>query len=166
MVKLFFPQQRLVGISLVFLALTGCVTSQDAQDNAKSVDENPVVMLPQPPEPDAATFPRPPVRPEIAPAKPRKAAPVAPFPTVREAGDLIGKSEAEIYVLLGPASGKREDTTATVLEYQFGKCSLDLFLYMDVENKVFRTLAYDVKGDGRNVRDEDCTAILQGQAHE
>lgn len=154
---------RFAGVCAAVALLAGCSLLDKEPEPQQDIGHAPIVAPPPPdPTPD---FPRPPVKPASIPEPP--AEPANPFPAIRSLSDLIGKSEAEVYVLLGPASGRREETTATVLEYEFGQCSLDLFLYMDMENKVFRTLAYDVKGSGdRKERDDNCKAILQGELDE
>lgn len=149
-----------MGASAILALAAGCAAFQG--DHEPTDDVSPVVMVPieMPPPDETANFPRPPERPTRAP-EPKPVQAVSPFPTLSDPGDLIGKSEAEVYVLLGPASGRREEAPATVLEYQTGSCSLDLFLYMDMENRTFRTLAYDIRSLDQRPNGH-CIAVIQG----
>lgn len=63
---------------------------------------------------------------------------------------LIGLDQREVTDLLGPAVRTREVPPAVVWEYRLNACALDVFFYMDLASKRFRTLAYDMKSaDGK-----------------
>lgn len=63
---------------------------------------------------------------------------------------LIGLDQREVTDLLGPAIRTREVPPAVVWEYRLDACALDIFFYLDLANKRFRALAYDMKSaDGK-----------------
>lgn len=75
----------------------------------------------------------------------REAAPPPAVPPERSGPDsraLIGKSETELARLLGAPNDVRNEPPAVVWSYRSEACSLDVFLYFDVGQNGFRSLAY------------------------
>jgi hypothetical protein len=83
----------------------------------------------------------------LAPPKPE--APTSPPQVPQTArlipAQLVGLEEEQARLLLGPASAVRDVPPATVWEYRINGCALDLFFYMDVADKRYRSLAYDLR---------------------
>jgi hypothetical protein len=61
--------------------------------------------------------------------------------------NLIGKSESEIRVLLGPPTSEEDRAPGKTWHYRDGQCTVDIQLYPDVQTRTFGTLAYEVKSD-------------------
>lgn len=61
--------------------------------------------------------------------------------------NLIGKSESEIRVLLGPPTSEEDRAPGKTWHYRDGQCTLDIQLYPDVQTRKFGTLAYEVKSN-------------------
>lgn len=59
-----------------------------------------------------------------------------------ESKALVGKTEEELTKLLGVPSEVRNEPPALVWHYRSKKCSLDVFMYLDVGQESFRSLAY------------------------
>jgi hypothetical protein len=111
-----------------------------------------------------ATFPAPPVKPP-SPGAPR-GAPGEPAGKLQPS-QLVGLEQDQAQSLLGPATAVRDVPPATVWEYRVKGCSLDLFFYMDVAEKRYRSLAYDLKstqnqGEGAAER---CLSVIESEHH-
>lgn len=65
-------------------------------------------------------------------------------PSLLDPKQLIGLDQADTESLLGKPDEIREDHPATVWHYRAASCTLDLFFYLDLGSRTFRTLAYDV----------------------
>jgi hypothetical protein len=77
---------------------------------------------------------------------------------------LIGLDERHVTALFGTPSTEREQAPGKSWVYENGRCVLDLSFYLDVQSRVFRTLAYEVtshdnSAEGRRL----CVAELQAQ---
>lgn len=75
----------------------------------------------------------------------KTAAPPTAIPPRRpgpESKALVGKTEKELKELLGMPSEVRNEPPALVWNYRAKQCSLDVFMYFDVGQEGFRSLAY------------------------
>ena len=77
---------------------------------------------------------------------------VAPQDSARDVAvatpvNLIGKSEGDIRVLLGPPTSEEDRAPGKTWHYRDGQCTLDIQLYPDVQTRQFGTLAYEVKSN-------------------
>jgi hypothetical protein len=81
--------------------------------------------------------PRPP-RPKVKPPVPPENAPEGPVKVSPEF--LVGLSEPEVAMVLGPASARLFSTPSQILVYRFGQCRLQLFLYADLKTEIYRVL--------------------------
>lgn len=85
---------------------------------------------------------------ETAARPPAPAAKTAPAtrsaPAALDPKQLIGLDQANTENLLGKPDEIREGHPATVWHYRSTSCTLDLFFYLDLGSRTFRTLAYDV----------------------
>ena len=75
---------------------------------------------------------------------------------------LIGLDERHVAALFGTPRMEREQAPGKSWVYESGRCKLDLSFYLDVQSRVFRTLAYEVtsydnSAEGRRL----CVAELQ-----
>ena len=61
--------------------------------------------------------------------------------------NLIGKSESEIRVLLGPPTSEEDRAPGKTWHYRDGQCTVDVQLYPDVQTRQFGTLSYEVKSN-------------------
>lgn len=130
------------GIDLGNLAGFGRPASGTPASSGGTADDEPATTADRPPAASAVAVAIPPVKP-TPPPKPGAPA-LSP-------AQLVGLGQEEAVQLFGPASGVREVPPATVWEYRTDGCALDLFFYMDVANKRYRSLAYDLKpSDGIN----------------
>jgi hypothetical protein len=102
----------------------------------------------------------------VPPVKP--AVPPKPGTAEFAPAQLVGLGQEEAVQLFGPAAAVREVPPATVWEYRADGCVLDLFFYMDVANKRYRSLAYDLKpSDGINADAaiDRCLSRLRDRGH-
>jgi len=75
---------------------------------------------------------------------------------------LIGITEREATELFGPPHRRHDNATNKTWYYRDGSCGLDLYFYMDMSSRVFRTLAYEVSSDDQSAESRDqCIARLQ-----
>jgi hypothetical protein len=83
----------------------------------------------------------------LAPPKPEAPTPSQQAPQTARLipAQLVGLEEEQAKLLLGPASAVRDVPPATVWEYRINGCALDLLFYMDVADKRYRSLAYDLR---------------------
>jgi outer membrane biosynthesis protein TonB len=65
--------------------------------------------------------------------------PAAPAP-VYTASELMGKSEAEVTVLMGAPARVEQRAASTVWVYQSGDCSLDVYFFLDMATSDERVL--------------------------
>jgi hypothetical protein len=89
---------------------------------------------------NAVALPLPPPKPEAPTPSPQTPQTARLIPA-----QLVGLEEEQAKLLLGPASAVRDVPPATVWEYRINGCALDLFFYMDVAEKRYRSLAYDLR---------------------
>jgi len=75
----------------------------------------------------------------------------------------VGIGQDDASRVLGPATTVRDVPPATVWEYRADGCAVDLFFYMDVQEKRFRALAYDIKTNNGDRQDalENCLAKIR-----
>jgi hypothetical protein len=79
--------------------------------------------------------------------------------------NLIGKSESEIRVLLGPPTSEEDRAPGKTWHYRDGQCTVDIQLYPDVQTRTFGTLAYEVKSDDSTDEGKRlCVAQLKSRA--
>jgi hypothetical protein len=80
--------------------------------------------------------------------------------------NLVGKSEGEIRVLLGPPTSEEDRAPGKTWHYRDGQCTVDIQLYPDVQTRQFGTLAYEVKNDDSTDEGKRlCVAQLRSRAH-
>lgn len=75
---------------------------------------------------------------EPAPPKP------APPPTTQDSAQLIGLDRAALETLLGPPDRERRAYPAQVLGYRNSHCSLEIYLYPEVDSDSLQALSYSV----------------------
>jgi hypothetical protein len=146
------PLKQAFGMSL--LLLSGCDVARNARGDfsratdaiASATQSRPTTAQtsPRKSEPRAAVrttdTPEPAKQAVAAQDSPREVTVVAPV-------DLIGKSESEIRVLLGPPTSEEDRAPGKTWHYRDGQCTVDIQLYPDVQTRKFGTLAYEVKSD-------------------
>ncbi len=77
------------------------------------------------------------------------------------AARLVGKSDAEVELLFGPAQFVRAEKTAEIRQYRASSCILDLFLYRDVKSAGQRVEYAAVRNrDGGKPDEEGCLRAL------
>jgi hypothetical protein len=134
---------RGIAAVLTVMAIAGCeVTSElasnsrgGAQAGSEPVEKAPPPTIKQAKKPTKKAPPAKPVLTAQIPPQPAK-------PTGPDSKTLVGKNETELKDFLGPPKVVRNEPPAMVWSYQARECSLDVFLYFDVGQKKFRSLAY------------------------
>lgn len=100
----------------------------------------------------------------------RQVPPMAVAPVLKPGPDsnaLVGKSKAELARLLGTPSEVRNEPPAVVWYYRTERCSLDVFLYFDVGQNGFRSLAYKFYPETRVERVErECLAGIRSDRNQ
>jgi hypothetical protein len=77
---------------------------------------------------------------------------------------LIGLEESDVVALLGAPNSQHDQAPGKSWVYDNGRCTLDLSFYLDVQSRVFRTLAYEVTShDNSAERRRLCVAELQSR---
>lgn len=139
--------ERAFGVGL--LLLSGCDVAHNARNDfsratsaiAAATQSRPAPAQASPRKADPRSAAKTTTAPETAkqeiPGDEASAAPV----------NLIGKSESEIRVLLGPPTSEEDRAPGKTWHYRDGQCTLDIQLYPDVQTRKFGTLAYEVKSD-------------------
>lgn len=132
---------------LTVTAIAGCeITSElagnshgGARTRPEPVEKAPPPTIKQAKKPTKKPPPAKPVQTARNPALPAKdpSKPAGP-----DSKTLVGKNEVELKNFLGPPKAVRNEPPAMVWSYQARECSLDVFLYFDVGQKKFRSLAY------------------------
>jgi hypothetical protein len=75
---------------------------------------------------------------------------------------LIGIDERGAEKLFGAPHRRHDNATNKTWYYRDGSCALDLYFYMDMSSRVFRTLAYEVSSNDQSAESRDqCIARLQ-----
>jgi len=140
------------GMSL--LLLSGCDVARNARsDLSKATDAIASATQSRPTQaqaPARKTEQRPATKSADAPdsAKQTTAAQESPRDVAAAAPvNLIGKSESEIRVLLGPPTSEEDRAPGKTWHYQDGQCTVDIQLFPDVQTRTFGTLAYEVKSN-------------------
>ena len=80
---------------------------------------------------------------------------------------LVGLDQDGALVLLGQPSQRRDQPPARIWQYNAERCSLKLFLYLDVVTVRYRTLFYEIDGvdaEDSNARRNCLNQILAGRA--
>jgi len=131
---------------LTAIASTGCEATRQiggsgatVAGNKEPVEKAPPRTIKQVQKPEKKPAPKKPV--QTAGRPPLPAAP-PPKKSGPDSKTLVGKNEVELKQFLGPPNGVRNEPPAMVWSYQARECSLDVFLYFDVGQKRFRSLAY------------------------
>jgi hypothetical protein len=96
---------------------------------------------------------------ELTPA----AAPQPPAP-VYTASELMGKSEAEVTVLMGAPARVEQRAASTVWVYQDGDCGLDVFFFLDMATSDERVLTVAPAADSATAAAAAAEASSAGQA--
>jgi hypothetical protein len=163
------PLKQAFGMSL--LLLSGCDVARNAgTDFSRATDaiasatqsrptgtQTPVGRSDQRSASKSANAPEAAKQDIAAPDSPRDVAVTPPV-------NLIGKSENEIRVLLGPPTSEEDRAPGKTWHYQDGQCTLDIQLYPDVQTRKFGTLAYEVKSnDSTDEGKRLCVAQLRSR---
>ncbi len=115
-----------------------------------------------------AVFPRPANKPSVPPkAKSAKPAVGKGGRDILDLNDqmLLGLSEREVAILLGPAAETLVSPPSRVLEYRFPGCELKLFLYANLETGDYAVLHLEANVSvAKTGPDAVCTARIPRQA--
>jgi len=132
---------------LTVMVIAGCEVTSELAGNSRGgarTGSEPVEKAPPPTIKQAKKPTK-----KAPPAKPMQTARILPQPaktppkpTGPDSKTLVGKNENELKDFLGPPKAVRNEPPAMVWTYQARECSLDVFLYFDVGQKKFRSLAY------------------------
>jgi hypothetical protein len=148
---------RLGGAAMA-LAAVGCVVAPEPQIAGSAIPpeaiEAPHALPPPFPPPRPVRKPPPPVA--AAPAEPVEAAeaaePETPPAEVAAAEPVdpervIGLGEVDTAGWLGPPAQQSEAPPATIWRYTSRDCEIDLYFYLDLQNRVMRALHYEVRSN-------------------
>lgn len=107
-----------------------------------------------------AVFPRPGLKPSVPPKSGRSR---SDDRKVIKLGDdtLLGLSEREVAILLGPAAATLESPPSKVLQYRFPGCDLKLFLYANLQTGDYAVLHLETHpGAAKTGTGAVCTAMI------
>lgn len=142
--------RALLGATALWIALlaSGCTKPVESDDARMATT----------PEQERSAPTQPAVRPQEASVEPKQKTPTTaakqpaePTPPVEQpaaaapapvytASELMGKSEAEVTVLMGAPARVEQRAASTVWVYQSGDCGLDVFFFLDVATSDERVL--------------------------
>ena len=113
-------------------------------------------------EPPPAPIEPPPPRPAKKPAPPVTVARLSPGTTDQppppvDPDHIKGLDEAAATAWLGEPAAKTEAPPATIWRFASRDCEVDVYFYLDLQNRVMRALHYEVRGnDSAERRPERC----------
>jgi len=146
---------RTMALAVSLSGLAGCaVVDAMKEDLAKGFPEA------KPPARESAVPPPGPNAP--APAAGTPAARKTPAAKPLAPNLLVGLTQEEARGLLGSPSAEHSDPPATVWTWRNKKCQIDLFFYMDLSDRKFRALTYEIHG-ARN-RESVCLGELREES--
>ena len=126
------------------------LTDSDSAD----IDVGRLTAAPPRPKVKPASPPRPASKRSSSAAEQKKSIEVTP-------DFLLGLSDKQVAMLLGPAKVTVVTTPSQVFEYRFGHCRLRLYLYADVRTETYRVLHIERQADGGKPKDgKRCFAKL------
>lgn len=94
--------------------------------------------------------------------------PASPVPVAQPASpvSVMGLSQQQVEMLLGPPMERTDMAPAQAWRYHDDRCTLELFFYIDVKSRIFRTLSYDVVSHESDASaSRRCLAELESLAH-
>jgi hypothetical protein len=166
------PRLTTVAALLVLALAAGCTPRPT----------KPVVAATPPPPPAPPAAPEPPPIPQRKPPPPpRVPAPppaTAPGPEVAKLDpgqpppgpqpatdrDLVGLDADTLAGTLGQPAARRDSPPAVIWQYVDGDCSLDVYLYRDVQTDTLHALYVELDGDDRtDQRRQSCLRRLVGR---
>jgi hypothetical protein len=164
------PLKQAFGMSL--LLLSGCDVARNARSDMSKASD--AIASATQSRPNPAHAPARKIEPPRPAAKPADVSDSAKQATaVQESSrdvaaaapvNLIGKSESEIRVLLGPPTSEEDRAPGKTWHYQDGQCTVDIQLFPDVQTRTFGTLAYEVKSnDSTDEGKRLCVAQLKSR---
>ena|SRR5438552_2984683 len=126
------------------LALGACALLSD-----DAVEAPPMPPSAEAPPSDAT--PGPPPRPTRKPAPPAPAAESTPEPSEPsepvDPARVIGLDETETGNWLGEPSQRTDAPPATIWRYRSRQCEIDVYFYLDMQNRIMRALHYEVRSN-------------------
>jgi hypothetical protein len=149
---------------LTACALSGCALFTDKGDKTPAPPPEAAVAPPHrtPPAnatPRPARKPTPPGEPDEATAQ-REAAAIDP-------DRVIGMNEADTQQWLGEPTERKDAPPATIWRYASRDCEVEIYFYLDLQQRIMRALHYEVRGtDSGEQRPERCFQQLVSEHRE
>lgn len=158
---------RAITAILSVTAIAGCEVTSELAGNSHGTAAPGTERMEKAPPPTIKQAKKPTKKPP--PAKPLQSGRILPQPTANppkpigpDSKTLVGKNEVELKDFLGPPKTVRNEPPAMVWSYQSRECSLDVFLYFDVGQKKFKSLAFRFFPETRVTQVErECLAEIQ-----
>jgi hypothetical protein len=164
-------QQRMrrrlaASILLVAGAVSAC-TFPETSENADKLTPPPVTAAaPRRAPPPTSSLPRP-IRKPTPPGAPSEDALSRNAPVVDPA-HVIGLKEADAQEWLGEPTERKDAPPATIWRYVGQSCEIDVYFYLDLQQRIMRALHYEVRGNdsGGEQRPERCFQQLVSERRE
>jgi hypothetical protein len=114
--------------------------------------------------PATAALPRP-TRKPTPPGEPSDAAPPRDTPMI-DPDRVIGLKEGDTEEWLGEPTERKDAPPATIWRYVTQDCEVEIYFYLDLQQRIMRALHYEVRGNDSEQRSERCFQQLVSERHE
>jgi hypothetical protein len=148
--------RRCLAASLLVVAggLGACTSLGSGDESGKPATPPPAATAPaQRPPPMVAALPRPTRKP---PAPDEAAVPPRETPAI-DPQHVIGLKQGDAEEWLGEPTERKDAPPATIWRYVSRDCEVDIYFYLDLQQRIMRALHYEVRGnDSGRQRSERC----------
>jgi hypothetical protein len=146
--------RRRLAISILLMAggLCACASPGTDADAAKQPATPVTVAAPQ--------------RPAVTAALPRPVRKPTPPGEKIDPNRIIGLNEGGVEEWLGEPTERKDAPPATIWRYVRRDCEVDVYFYLDLQQRIMRALHYEVRGNDGEQRPDRCVEQLVTERHE
>ncbi|MDB5408149.1 MAG: hypothetical protein JWL84_3061 [Rhodospirillales bacterium] len=108
----------------------------------------------------------PPHRPTTTAALPRPVRKPTPPGEKIDPNRIIGLNESGAEGWLGQPTERKDAPPATIWRYVRPDCEVDVYFYLDLQQRIMRALHYEVRGNDGEQRSDRCVEQLVSERHE
>jgi hypothetical protein len=160
-------RRRLVALVLVVAGgVSACTSPETGAVTGGPAATSPETAAPPRRAPPAiAALPRP-TRKPTPPGEPSDAASTPPDTPAIDPDHVIGLKEGDTEEWLGAPTERKDASPATIWRYVRQDCEVDIYFYLDLQQRIMRALHYEVRGNDSEQRSERCFQRLVSERHE
>jgi hypothetical protein len=154
-------------ILMVAGGLSACASPETGAASDKPAATPPATTNPSGRAPSAiAALPRP-TRKPTPPEEPSDTAAPPRDTQVIDPGRVIGLNEGDAEEWLGEPTERKDAPPATIWRYVRQDCEVEIYFYLDLQQRIMRALHYEVRGnDSQQQRSERCFQQLVSERRE